>query len=152
MISKIKRLLGLLYTKLFKINDSPQKIALGFSLGVFAGILPGVGPLAALFLAFLCRVNRASALLGVLITNTWISLLTFILSIKIGSAIMGLSWKDAYSAWVLLAKDFHFSGLFKAQILGVIFPVILGYLVISAISGVLAYLAALAILTARRRR
>ena len=92
-------LFNLFYERLFKINDSPQKIALGLGLGVFAGILPGTGPLAALFLAFIFRANRASALLGSLATNTWISFVTFVLAIKIGSAILEVSWLDVQAGW-----------------------------------------------------
>lgn len=45
--NRILRLLKLIYIKLFRINDTPQKIAQGFGLGVFLGILPGTGPIAA---------------------------------------------------------------------------------------------------------
>jgi uncharacterized protein (DUF2062 family) len=94
---KISHFFRLLYIKLFKINDSPQRIALGLGLGVFLGIIPGTGPLAALFLALLFRVNRASALLGSLLTNTWLSIVTFLLAIKVGSFIMRLNWQSVYA-------------------------------------------------------
>ena len=77
MINKIREYLRLILAKLFNINDTPHKIALGLGLGVFAGILPGTGPIAAIFLALAFRANRASALLGSLLTNTWLSLVTF---------------------------------------------------------------------------
>ena len=150
MIGKIKVFFKTLYIKLFKINDTPQKIALGLALGVFSGFTPGVGPLTALFLAFIFRANRASALLGTLITNTWTSFLTFILSIKIGSAIIGVSWKDVYQAWMLLIKDFHFYRLFNLSVLQIILPVGLGYLVISVLLGIATYLLTLLILAVRR--
>ena len=67
------KLLQFLFDKLFKINDTPQKIALGFGLGVFAGIFPGTGPVAAILLAYVFRANRASALFGSLFTNTWLN-------------------------------------------------------------------------------
>ncbi|MFH0738704.1 MAG: DUF2062 domain-containing protein [Candidatus Omnitrophota bacterium] len=150
MIGKIKGLLKIIYIKLFKINDSPQKIALGLAIGVFSGLTPGIGLLTALFLAFILRANRASAILGTLITNTWTSFLTFILSIKIGSAIMGISWKEVYAPWMLLIKDFHFQRLFNLSVTQVIFPVALGYLVVAAFFGILAYLVTLLILLLRK--
>jgi len=150
MIAKIKGLLKILYLKLFKINDTPQKIALGLGLGVFSGITPGIGPLTALFLAFLFRANRASALLGTLLTNTWTSFLTFILSIKIGSVIIGVSWRDVYRSWMLLVKDFHIRRLFDFSVAQIILPVALGYLVISAIFGIAAYLLTLLILNLKK--
>jgi uncharacterized protein (DUF2062 family) len=83
--NKVKRLAKVVYLKLFRINDSPLKIALGFGLGVFIGVMPGVGPVIALLLAFLFRVNRASALLGSILFNTWVGLIALLLAIKIGS-------------------------------------------------------------------
>ncbi|MBM3255276.1 MAG: DUF2062 domain-containing protein [Candidatus Omnitrophica bacterium] len=151
MIAKIKGLFKALYFKLFKINDSPQKIALGLALGVFSGFTPGIGLLTALFLAFLLRANRASAILGTLLTNTWTSLLTFILSIKLGSAIMGVSWKEVYAPWMLLIKDFHLKGLFSLSVTQVILPVALGYLVVAAFFGIVAYLVTLLILFLRKK-
>jgi uncharacterized protein (DUF2062 family) len=124
---KRREFFRLLYIKLFKINDSPQRIALGLGLGVFAGIIPGTGPVAALFLAFIFRVNPASALLGSLLTNTWLSFVTFILAIKVGSAIMHLDWQVVRQGWILL-------------------PVILGYFIVSFSLGILVYLVTLIIL------
>ncbi|MDI6606430.1 MAG: DUF2062 domain-containing protein, partial [Candidatus Omnitrophota bacterium] len=81
---RIRRLFRLFYLKVFRINDSPRKVALGMGLGVFSGILPGTGPIAAVCLAFIFRANRAAALLGSLITNTWLSFFIFLVAIKTG--------------------------------------------------------------------
>ena len=151
MKTKIKEGLKLLYAKIFKINDSPQKIALGLSLGIFSGFVPGIGPLTALFMAFAFRANRASALLGTLLTNTWTSLLTFALSIKLGSAIMGISWREVYEPWMLLVKDFHLQRLFSLSLKKVILPVALGYLLVALIFGSLAYIITLFILYLRKK-
>jgi len=143
---KISKFFNALYVKLFKINDSPQKIALGVGLGVFAGIFPGTGPLAALFLAFIFRVNRASALLGSLLTNTWLSFVTFLLAIKAGSAILGIRWQEVHQDWDYFLKSFNWQSLFKLSVLKVILPVITGYLVIAFCLGLLAYLVTLIII------
>ena len=74
----LKKIPGFIFDKLFKINDSAEKIALGVGLEVFSGLMPGTGPTAALFLAFIFRANRAAALLGSMLTNTWLSVVTFI--------------------------------------------------------------------------
>jgi len=142
-MKKIKRFFNLLYIKLFKINDSPQKIALGLGLGVFSGILPGTGPLAALFLAFCLRANRASALIGSLLTNTWLSFATFLLAIKLGSGLFGISWQQLYLDWVYFLKGFNWSVLFKLSILKIILPVLVGYLLIAFCLGLIVYLTTL---------
>ncbi|MCX5694763.1 MAG: DUF2062 domain-containing protein [Candidatus Omnitrophica bacterium] len=136
LLIKVK---NFLFTKLFKINDSAQKIALGVGLGVFAGLLPGTGPAAALFLAFIFRANRAAALLGGLLTNTWLSVVTFILAIKVGSVILKMNWQVVQQRAQGLFKDFGWAKLFKLSCLEVFLPVAVGYLIIGLVLGVLSY-------------
>jgi len=153
---KIKdRLLGffdLLYVKLFLINDTRQRVAAGLGLGVFSGIFPGTGPIAALFLASCLRANRASALLGSLLTNTWLSIVTFLLSIKVGSVIMRVNWQEAQRAWFVFLKDFRWINLVQISALKIIFPALLGYLVIASCLGLLSYLVALIIIISFKSR
>ncbi|MFA5311156.1 MAG: DUF2062 domain-containing protein [Candidatus Omnitrophota bacterium] len=141
-----------LYKKLFKINDTPQKIALGLGLGVALGVLPGTGPLAAFFLSILLKVNRASALLGSLITNTWLSLTTFLLALRLGSAIFNISLEELRSEWRVLFNDFQLSYLLKSSFLKVILPVSVGYLIIGAALGLSVYLIALIIIKSAKTR
>jgi len=150
--NKILRSLKFIYHKIFRINDSPQRIAMGFGLGVFLGILPGTGPLASLVLAtFLC-VNRASALLGSVLTNTWLSFVTFLLSIRIGSFFLGLEWQRVKTGWEGLITNFSWRSLLKISNLEIILPVALGYLVIGLVSGALAYLMVIIVLAFRKKK
>ena len=142
-----RRFLNLLYLKLFRINDSPHRVAAGVGIGFFCGIMPGTGPIAALFLALVLRVNRAAALLGSLATNTWLSIVTFLLSIKLGSAIMGLDWQVVRSDWQLFLNEFRWLNLFKLPILRIILPVIIGYALIGVFLGLVTYVGTLIILT-----
>lgn len=146
MLSPFKRLLKFLYLKLFKINDTPQKIALGLGLGVFAGIFPGTGPAASLFLAFIFRVNRASALIGSLLTNTWLSVVTFLLAIKLGAVMFGIQWQDIQNNGTSLIKHFNWINLFKLSTLKVFLPVMVGFVLISFCFGLLVYLISLAVI------
>ncbi len=145
-MNKISRFFNLLYRKLVKINDTPQRIALGLGLGVTLGIIPGTGPLAALFLAFILKVNRASALLGSLLTNTWLSFVTFALAIKSGSLVLGLTLEEVYQDWNSFLIDFHWVELFKVSILKLILPVLLGYIIVAFCLGFAVYLITLIIL------
>jgi uncharacterized protein (DUF2062 family) len=144
--NKILRSFKRLYLKLVRINDSPQKIALGFGSGVFLGILPGTGPIAALILAALLRINKAAALLGSLLTNTWLSLVTFLLSIRVGSAILNVDSQKVYQDWKLFLRDFHWINLFKLSVLKIILPVLCGYLIVGFFAGLLVYVVTLIIL------
>jgi len=138
----MKKFLGRIYEKLFRINDTPQKIAQGFGLGVFLGIMPGLGPVAALFLAMAFKVNRAAALIGSLLTNGWFSLVTFVLSIKIGSAIMKIEWRQEYENFLFAVKNFHWQSLFDASVFKILLPAFIGYLVIAACAGAVVYFVA----------
>jgi len=119
------------FIKLFSINDTPQKISLGFAIGVFLGIIPGTGPVAAFVAASIFRINRTSALIGSIITNTWISIISFLLAIKIGSAIMRIDLNAAYTDWLKFLSDFHWINLLKFSFLKLTLPVIVGYLIIA---------------------
>ena len=57
--------------KFFLIDDTPHKIAGGFALGVFWGIMPGEGVATTLITAVLLRLNRLSATAGVAMSNMW---------------------------------------------------------------------------------
>jgi uncharacterized protein (DUF2062 family) len=135
-----RKIIAYLSAKLLKIDDSPGKIALGVGLGVFSGLLPGIGPLAALFLAFICRANRAAALLGSILTNTWLSLVTFILAVKVGALIFHLNYLEVEQKAQLLIKDFGLAKFFKVSFFDVFLPVFIGYIAISLILGVASYL------------
>jgi len=148
----LRRLKDFLYAKLFKINDTPQRIALGFGLGIFTGIFPGTGPLAALFLALIFRANRAAALFASLLTNTWLSWVTFLLAIKAGSAIFRISWQGLQNDWLTLSSHFSWQNFFQASILKIILPVIAGYLCISLCLGIIFYLTVLIVIKKIRRK
>ena len=141
-----KKISNFIVSKLFKINDSAPKIALGVGLGVFAGLIPGTGPAAALFMAFIFRANRAAALLGSILTNTWLSIVTFILAIKVGSAILKMNWQEVQLKGQSLINDFSWAKFFKLSFLEVLLPVIVGYIIIGLILGAFTYLVTLLIL------
>ncbi|MFH1239299.1 MAG: DUF2062 domain-containing protein, partial [bacterium] len=151
MIAKnFPRFFKFIYLKLFRIHDTPPRIALGLGLGVFSGIVPGIGPLTAIFLALIFHANRAAALLGSLLTNTWLSFLTFFLSLRIGSGIMKVDCQASEQIWIQFLKNFRVRDLWQPSILTIIFPVIIGYLVVAFSVAVLVYLVALIIVTLKK--
>ncbi len=151
IINGIKNFLGNIYTQLFKIDDTAQRTAFGFGLGVFLGLLPGTGPIAALFCAIFLRVNRAATLLGALLTNTWISVVTFLLAVKIGSAIIGTDWQIISRELAFLVKS-NWLNLFKLSVLKIILPVIIGYLIIGLFLGIMSYCITLIIITLVKKK
>jgi uncharacterized protein (DUF2062 family) len=144
--SLFKRIFAFIFAKLLKINSSAQKVALGFGLGVFSGILPGTGPLFAIFLAFVFKANRAAAVLASILTNTWFSIATFVLAIKVGSVILNLHWQKVQQKAGLLFKDASLAKFLKFSFFDVLLPIFIGYLAIGVILGLVSYLIILLIM------
>jgi len=59
--------------KLLQIEDTPERTALAFSIGIFLGFSPFLGfhTLAGLAVAFLFKLNRVAVLLGVWSNTPW---------------------------------------------------------------------------------
>jgi uncharacterized protein (DUF2062 family) len=62
-----------LFRKLLHIEDTPERTALAFSIGVFLGYSPflGLHTLGAIGLAFLLKLNRVAMLLGAWTNAPW---------------------------------------------------------------------------------
>ena len=95
--------------------------------------MPGIGPVIALLLAFLFRVNRVSAFLGSVLFNTWVGLIALLLAVKIGSAVKGLNYSEVYDGWNELIKDFKWDKLLEASVYDFLIPTGIGYLIISLV-------------------
>lgn len=130
--------------RLLQIHDTPQKISLGFGLGIFLGIFPGSGPIAAVVLAALLKINRLSSLAGSLLTNTWLSLVTIPIAIKIGSGLLGLKWQKVANDWALFLDDFHWSNILNLPLLQMALAPVLGLIIIGLTAGIIGYLSLIA--------
>jgi uncharacterized protein len=96
------------YLKIMRLSDPPEKIALGASIGVFMGILPtfGVGIVLALILAAVVRANKAAAVLGSLVMNPLTTPFFWSLSVLVGSVLMGEDYHK-------ILEKVHNEGLFR---------------------------------------
>ena len=145
-----RRFLSFLREKLFQINDSPHKISLGFGLGIFAGLFPGTGPLAALFLAFIFRANRAAAIVGSMLTNTWLSFMIFAVSLRFGSFLIGADFPAIHrQAWELLSH-FRWNKIFSEATWPILKPLFVGFFASGLILGLLGYLVCLGVIVWQR--
>lgn len=135
------------FRKFFLINDTPHKIAGGAALGVFLGIIPGEGVIAALLLASLFRLNRLSATAGVLATNLWATLLAVPISAAVGGVIFGVNGR------ILIADFEHTYNLgFKfflseAILLDVALPLVVGFVIVAGAIAIAVYVLLLFLLT-----
>jgi len=79
-----------LFNKIYHINDTPEKIALGFAIGAFIGIFPTfwLGGLITVWICSLLKLNYISAIIGsVIIMNPITTPIFWTLSALLGSAI-----------------------------------------------------------------
>ena len=86
-----------IYIKLINAEDTPHRIALGFAIGIFYGLIPFVGVIFTLLTAFVLRANKISALVGCFVTNTWMTVFLIPPSVKLGARIFGSDWRFAPS-------------------------------------------------------
>lgn len=108
--------------KLIRIKDSPQKIARGFAIGVFWGIMPtfGFAIVFSLPTAVFLKGNKLAAVVGTVVANPLTVPFLYPLEYKIGQLILRteplpLSW-DFFSLRSLLSlgKSFLIGGVIFA--------------------------------------
>ena len=80
-----------LIKKLLHIEDTPERTALAYSIGIFLGFSPFLGfhTLAALAIAFLLRFNRAAILLGVWTNGPWWMVPYYTFTTWLGMQVLG---------------------------------------------------------------
>jgi uncharacterized protein (DUF2062 family) len=151
MLKKIKNSLNSFYQEFVQIKDSPQRIAIAFGMGVFLGILPFTGVVAAVALAWTFRLSKPAAVLGSLITNTWLSFVVFGLAVKMSGWVLGASGNELESKFQELIKNFQWQSLTDIYVLKIIGAIALGFFIVSLLFGVLAYGLCLAVIYWQRR-
>lgn len=91
LLVRFKRRTRLLYLRLMRINDPPERIARGAAIGVCMGILPtfGAGTILSFAVAFIFKANKAAAIIGSFIMNPVTSTFFWTFSIVLGGIILG---------------------------------------------------------------
>ncbi len=133
--SKIKNFVR----KFFLINDTPYKIAAGFALGVFLGIIPGEGVTVTIVLASLFGFNRLAATSGVLATNMWSTFVVLPLAGQIGAWVFRENYQsliEQFNATYHLGFKFLFS---KYIFFEIALPMAVGFLIVSLGIALLSY-------------
>ncbi len=128
--------------RLLTLDDTPERIALAFSIGVFFAFSPLIGlhTFLGLLVAFLFGLNRAAVLVGVFINNPWTlvpiySVATYVGGLLIGfpatSAMPEFGWKQVFhsSFWHQLSSQWL-----------LIKPLLLGSSILSVLFALLSFL------------
>ncbi len=106
--------------RIIHVDDSPHRIALGVSIGLFTAFLPllGLHTIIAFMLAFVLRANKAVAILCSWISNPLTMIPIFVPSYIFGHAVVGLFRDplpaDAHQVAEILERSFSFSSLTAA--------------------------------------
>ncbi|HLD69746.1 MAG TPA: DUF2062 domain-containing protein, partial [Candidatus Omnitrophota bacterium] len=90
-------------------------------------------------------------LIGSLLTNTWLSFLTLIISVKLGSFLRGRDWDQVKMNWEELTRNFNWHTLSQGTMVDTLYSMLLGYGVVSFILGALVYVLALGFFYYRRQ-
>lgn len=77
---------------IFNVQDSPHRIALAFAFGVFIGISPFIGLhyIGGIFLAWVFKLNRLVAIIGISVNNPWTLVPISSFSVWTGAKLMGI--------------------------------------------------------------
>lgn len=127
------------FLKFFTLKDTPHKIAAGFALGTFMGIVPGEGVTASLILATIFRVNRASATSGALATNMWGSVAVFPLVAIVGGFLFGMTPSHLTQQF---DQTYHLGlryFLSKVIFFDLALPLIVGFIIVAGAISLAAY-------------
>ena len=150
MRAKILRFLR----RLVALEDTPERIARAFALGVFLAFSPllGLHIFLGVIFAFLFGLNRIALLLGIFVNNPWTLIPIYSAGTYLGSLLVGFparpnlpsfDWQTIWSSsfWLQLAGQWH---LLK--------PMVLGSFILSIFVSAFSYITVLYLVRQRRAR
>ena len=135
---------------LFRLEDSPSRIALAFGIGIFIAFFPllGIHTGLALLIAFVFRLSRVAILAGAWTNNPWTIAPMYMAGTLLGCALLDVPSAGLSSIqWGLHGRAFYAS-LF-AGLRPYVLPYVLGNLTLGAIAGAIGYVAVRAALGRR---
>jgi uncharacterized protein len=143
---------------LLHIDDSPERTAAAFALGVFFGFSPFLGfhTILGIVFAFLLNLNRVAVLLGVYSNLPWIIAPYYAIATTAGAALTGHRIPPGFRSRIsALFEQSLFHSDFWQQLVVILRPLLWPYTVGSTIGALVlaasAYPIALAFVTSRRR-
>lgn len=127
IINKIKSAMSL--------DDTPERLALAFAIGVFVAFTPIVGlhTISVIFLAWVFRLNKIVSVIGSNISNPYTLIPLYAASIWCGSVLLGQK----------MGLDLDWGNLslntFLIQVKPLLIPLVIGSIVLGIISSVGSY-------------
>jgi uncharacterized protein (DUF2062 family) len=142
------------FKKLLTLEDTPERIAKAFALGVFLAFSPLIGLHIVLGfgLAFFCGLNRFAMLLGLFINNPWTLVPIYAAGTYLGGLLIGFPPMPALPSFELRLL---WSVDFWRQLAGqwhILKPMIVGSFILSIFLSFFSYIAALVLIRQRKMR
>jgi uncharacterized protein len=158
MIRLTRSLIRRWLDRLLHIDDTPERTAAAFALGVFFGFSPflGLHTLLGILFAFLLNLNRVSVLLGVYSNLPWFLGPYYVVATIVGAQVTGHRVPPGFRMQLRALFELSlFHGEFWRRLAVVLRPLGVPYMVGSMIGAVLlaaaSYHVALAFIASRRR-
>ena len=158
MIHLTKALVRRWMDTLLHINDTPERTALAFALGVLIGFSPflGLHTLIGITFAFILNLNRVAVLLGVYSNLPWIIGGYYVFTTMLGAAITRVQLPPDFSDRISQLFDLSLrTSHFWSELGRLLWPLLVPYTVGSLIGAMAfataAYFGALAFVQQRRR-
>jgi uncharacterized protein len=143
---------------LLHVEDTPERTAAAFALGVFFGFSPflGLHTLLGIVFAFLLNVNRVAVLLGIYSNLPWIIAPYYAFATMAGAMITRTRVPTGFHAQLAALFDLSvFTSAFWSRLITILQPLLWPYTVGSMLGAIIlaaiAYPLALAFVTSRRR-
>jgi uncharacterized protein (DUF2062 family) len=134
--------------KLLALDDTPERVALAFALGVVLAFSPllGLHTILGLTIAFAFRLNRAAVLIGVFVNNPWTIVPIYTAAAYLGWYLFGFPAAPALLdfQWTHLWYGSFWVNLWKNG--AVLKPLIFGSTILSIFAGLISYPLALGVI------
>jgi uncharacterized protein (DUF2062 family) len=127
--------------RLLSLEDSPERIAFAFAIGVFFAFSPllGLHTFLGLCVAFCFGLNRVAVLVGVFVNNPWTLVPIYAAATYVGGIVVGFpaaaalpdfGWSELWRStfWVQLGQQWR-----------LLLPMVVGSLILSVLAAVLSY-------------
>ena len=158
MIHLTRRLVRRWLDTLLHIQDTPERTAAAFALGVFFGFSPflGLHTILSIIAAFLLNLNRVAVLLGVYSNLPWVIAPYYAFATMAGSVVTRTRVPVGFHSQLAALFDLSvFDGEFWHRLITILKPLLWPYTIGSTIGALIlagiAYPLALAFVTSRRR-
>jgi len=152
--SLVRRWMG----QLLHVDDTPERTAAAFALGVFIGFSPflGLHTILGIMFAFLLNVNRVAVLLGVYSNLPWFLAPYYAIATTMGAMMTGHRLPPGFKTQITALFELSlFHGEFWRQLITILKPLLIPYAVGSTLDALIlacvSYPLALAFVTSRRR-